>query len=370
MRLLIDAHIFDDKFQGTRSYLEGLYLALIPLAPHIDFFFAAQDVNHLQRIFGQAHNVHYIQLTTHNPLSRLGIEYPRLIRKHNIDYAHFQYISPFIKHCKEIVTVHDVLFMDFPQFFPISYRLKNELLFRFSAKKADLLLTVSDYSRKAIAEKFKINRSSIHVTPNAVSEIYYSGDLKKSGYITEKFQLDKYILYVGRIEPRKNHLSLTRAVAELGLLRAGYKLVYIGQKDLNYPQHDEYIASLSVEEQENVVFLTGISNEDLKHFYLNCNLFVFPSFAEGFGIPAIEAFATGCECLCSDQTAMADFSFYGERFFNPYDEEELKTKIEKALNGLIPPIGPDDIEKVKNQYRWKNIAKEFLSVLDAQSIRK
>lgn len=367
MRLLIDAHIFDDKYQGTRTYLHGLYSELITLAPHIEFYFAARDIKNLEKHFGTFGNVHYIALKSHNPIIRLGYEYPKIIRKYKIEYAHFQYITPFLKTCKEIVTVHDLLFIDFPQYFPRSYRLKNTFFFRTSAKKADLLLTVSDYSKQAISKEFNIEEKSIFITPNAVSESIYSAQLEQSDYISKKFQLSKYILYVGRIEPRKNHLTLTQSVAELGLLKSGYKLVYIGQKDIDYPQHDAYIESLTEFERQQVIFLSGISNEDLIHFYINCDLFVFPSFAEGFGIPAIEAYATGCECLCSNQTAMADFQFYGERFFDPNNLEELKLKIKKSLNGEFPPISKTDIEQVKTQYRWSNIAKKFLSILESNT---
>ena len=90
---------------------------------------------------------------------------------HNIDYAHFQYVIPPIKKCKYIVTIHDVLFLDFPQYFPFLYRLKNNLLFKYSAKKSDIVLTVSQYSKERIEMHFNIN--DVKIIPNAVDLTYF-----------------------------------------------------------------------------------------------------------------------------------------------------------------------------------------------------
>lgn len=161
IKLLIDAHVFDGKYQGTRTYIQGIYSAMIT-HKDIEFYFAAQNVSRLKSIFGIAENIHYIRLDATNSIWRLAWEYPRIIKKYKIDYAHFQYICPFIKCCKEIVTIHDLLFLDFPKYFPLSYRIKNRPLFMYSAKRADLLLTVSEYSRKEIKRHFKITEDRIY----------------------------------------------------------------------------------------------------------------------------------------------------------------------------------------------------------------
>ena len=128
MRLLIDAHIFDEKFQGTRTYLKGLYSALIPMAKEWEFYFVANDIKNLEKEFGIAKNVHYLKFSSQNKYYRLLIDLPSLVKENKIDYAHYQYISPFIKNSKTIVTTHDILFNEdrFKKYFPLKYRIINK----------------------------------------------------------------------------------------------------------------------------------------------------------------------------------------------------------------------------------------------------
>ena len=100
MNLLVDAHVFDGKFQGTRTYLEGLYTHMIH-HQDIDFYFAAQNLKGLRKVFGEGDNIHYVGLEGEGRFKRLAVEYPNIIRKNKIDFAHFQYISPLFKCCKK-----------------------------------------------------------------------------------------------------------------------------------------------------------------------------------------------------------------------------------------------------------------------------
>ena len=136
MRILIDAHVFDGKFQGSRTYILGLYSALIDLKPDWHFFFAAQNVKTLEAAFGKHDNVDFLTLPSGNKYRRLLSEFPKLIKQHQIDFTHFQYISPLIKRGKYIVTTYDILFEEprFAPYFPKKYRFLNGKLFKRSAK--------------------------------------------------------------------------------------------------------------------------------------------------------------------------------------------------------------------------------------------
>lgn len=344
LNILVDSHVFDGKFQGTRTYIQGLYQEMVK-HKDIEFYFAAQNTDGLAKVFGQADNIHYVKLKYGGSIKRLAVEFPHIITKYGIDYAHFQYISPLVKRCKEIVTIHDLLFMDYPQYFPLSYRIKNRLLFGRSVHRADILLTVSEFSKNEIIRHFGIEDFRIAITPNAVLPIE---DVVELPDIYDKVGSKKYILTVGRIEPRKNFLVLLRAFIELGLHKEGYKLVIIGAADMDYVEFSNYYNNLTDEKKEAVV-MDVASFPELVSLYKHASLFVFPSMAEGFGIPPLEAIEYGCPLLCSNATAMAEFGIPEKYMFNPNNIEELKAKINMIL-------GESKRESIMPDYNWKKSA--------------
>lgn len=363
MRLLVDAHCFDyTTSEGINTYLKGLYSELPRIAPDVDFYFAARDIGKLQSIFGSAVNVHYIELTAASKAKRLLTEMPSIIQRYGIDYAHFQYTAPLIKNCKTIVTLHDVLFKDYPQMFPLSYRLSKDVLFNVSARRADLLLTVSDYSRDRIVEHYGISREKIFVTPNAVSEDFFHIDKAQAKTFVKEKGVDNYILYVSRIEPRKNQVALLRAYYELGLAMKGYDLVFIGRKTLPVPDFDELLASLPETEKQHIHIFNQVRYKELRLWYGAASLFVYPALAEGFGIPPIEAGAAGVPCICSNRTAMADFTFFENNLMDVTDSKALKSAI--TANLLSPAVNTDKVRSaIHSKYNWKSIAENFYKQL-------
>jgi glycosyltransferase involved in cell wall biosynthesis len=362
MRLLVDCHVFDGKYQGTRTYLEGLYRCLTQ-HKDITFYFAAHNLQNLKRVFGEGENISYVQLKHTGSLGRLMFDFPKIMKENDIDYAHFQYITPFRKSCKEIDTIHDLLFMDYPQYFSMSYRLKNTFFFKQSAKRADIVLSVSEYSRERINHWFDIPKADIHITENAVLPISNNIDIPD---VKKKYGLDKYILTVSRIEPRKNHLMLLEAFVEMKLYDKGYKLVMIGTADLKYTSFQTYYNGL-VDNIKSSIMIKSVSFPDLVGLYQNASLFVFPSLAEGFGIPPLEAIEYGCPVLCSNATAMKEFGLPQDMTFNPNDKEELESKMKRMLE---KPIRFDKAD-IERKFNWKHSADTLYNVLvkDIHSMR-
>lgn len=249
--------------------------------------------------------------------------------------------------------MHDLLFLDYPQYFSCSYKLKNGFLFKRSAKRADILLTVSEYSKEAISRIFEISREKICVTPNAVLSV---DDNLAIPNVKKKFGLDKFILTVSRIEPRKNHLMLLKAFNDLNLAAKGYKLVMVGVPDLKYKEFSDYYNKLEPLVKDAVV-MKPVPFPELVGLYQLASLFVFPSCAEGFGIPPLEALEYGCPVLCSHATAMAEFNFPKEWTFDPYDEGELKQKMSFLLQHR--PNLEDEKEVLKKKFNWDVIADGF-----------
>src|SRR5690554_766941 len=203
-KIFADCHVFDGTFQGTTSYLKGLYSELIKTKSNI-YYLASDNPENLEKIFGRHSNVVYLKYRYKNKFLRLLRDIPSLIKKHKIDFAHFQYIVPPIKRCNYIVTIHDVLFLDFPLYFPKSYRVRNKFLFNWSAKQSDVVLTVSYYSKQRIQKHFGI--SEVSVTYNAIDPVFLEDYNKPEvqSYIKSAFGIENFFLFVSRFEPRKNH---------------------------------------------------------------------------------------------------------------------------------------------------------------------
>jgi len=351
IKLFVDAHVFDGIPQGTVTYLSGLYSELIKDS-RFQLYIGSEDVKLAESFIGSSNFIH-IKYNSHSKLKRLLFIIPKALKENNIDYAHFQYISPLQKPCRYIVTIHDLLFLEFPENFPLSYRIKNSILFYLSAKRADLVTTVSDYSKKSIHRFFKIPLTKIEVTPNAIS---------KSNVISEpinQLKNKKFLLYVSRIEPRKNQALLIKIWKELKLSDQGMHLIIVGSEGLQDEKFWKQKEELTREEQAHFQWLVKVPTPNLIWLYQNCSLFVFPSSAEGFGIPPLEAAHYGAKVLCSNATAMADFDFFKEFQFSPKNETEFKQLIIECLSKEFPH--QTIIKEIEYRYNWKNIANSFAS---------
>jgi glycosyltransferase involved in cell wall biosynthesis len=365
IRIFVDAHVFDGPFQGSRTFIEGLYNQLT-LKKDIELFIAAYDIESLKKFFPGSENVHFIRYKTTSRYFRLLFDIPFLVWKHKIDYAHFQYVVPLFKNCRFILTIHDMVFCELLNDYSFSYRFSKKKIYKFSASRADLITTVSEYSRNSIKRHLGTKTKPIHIITNGISEKFFEDYDKENAvtYISNKYDYRNYILYLSRIEPRKNHLFLLKAFTELKLYEKGLNLLIVGNPALPTPELAEYFASLDDEIKSRIFFDPGIVNDDLIQLYRAARIVVYPSKAEGFGIPPLEAAAAKLPVICSNTTGMNEFNFFGENHIDPYNYEQFRERLKLMVEHPPSPETLSVISKtVADKYNWEEPAEKFYNMI-------
>ena len=372
IKIFVDAHSFDKELQGVQTFVRELYTAILQRHPSIDIYMGACNTDRIERAFPLLDKSRILKYK-HRGLRRMLSDIPSLLKKIGFDYAHFQYISPRqINGCKYIVTLHDLMYMERPQDFSRLYVQTRRLFFRRSFMKASLKTTVSEYSKNSITKYFGTASSDIHVIPNAAIHSFNEKILNKETAIKlvkDKYGIENFILYVSRIEPRKNHFLLLKKYLQNELYKQKISLVFIGSRSIAVPALDDMLNELTVEQKKYVHLLNDIPQKDLHAFYASCRLFVYPSKGEGFGIPPLEAAASGAPVLCSNATAMKDFYFFQPYAFSPENEKEFE---EKFLDMINNPVSEDFIKKIslsiKEKYCWLKSAATFCNMLQTATI--
>lgn len=330
LRIGVDFHAFDGKFQGSRSHLIGLYRAMVALCPDWAFVFFLDSVEALQALPGfNRPNVQCVRMPHANPFVRLGWQLPILRRRYHIDILHTQYIIPLWPGRGNAVTIHDILFEKHPEFFTPFFVWRSRWLFRRSARKADMVLTVSEYSRQEIAQCYGLELERIGLLLNAVDRtVFHPARADESAVLARReLQPGGYLLTVGRIEPRKDHATLVEAYARLGA--SAPPLVIVGQRDFGYGAFEDALKALPP--GAHVRVFDDVGDAELAVLMRHARLFVYPSLAEGFGMPPLEAMASGVPVVTSSSTALPEVVGNAGVTFPPGDVGALAGCLQSLL---------------------------------------
>ena|SRR6218665_370339 len=349
IKIFVDCHVFDKGFQGTRTYIQGLYTELIKDKDK-HFYLAASDIDNLKKSFGNHPNITFIKYKYKNAYLRLLFEIPFLVNKNKIDFAHFQYRVPPLKMCRYITTTHDVLFEDFPQDFPLLNRKESFINYKMSARISDIIFTVSNYSKKQIEKHLKVK--NVIVMPNGVDAVFFEEYDKNEiqSKVKQQFGISDYIIYVSRWEPRKNqHLAL-QAFVNLKLYEK-HNLVFVGHETFKNKEYDRIYNSLDATVKAKIISIDRVDFPGLLLLIRGAQAFVYPSRAEGFGIPPLEAVAAKIPTVCSNVTAMSDFDFFDQFFFDPASPKDFEEKLAMLIHKGDPLIEIKR-QKIKERYNW------------------
>ncbi|MBZ9632963.1 glycosyltransferase family 4 protein [Clostridium sp. FP1] len=239
---------------------------------------------------------------------------------------------PSAKDCPFVITLHDVIPYKMPDTVGEQYlKIFNEKLPNIISL-CDGIITVSEYSKQDIASAFNFPKEKIYVTYLASEDIYKPYDKTLSKSIIEKnYSISgDYILYIGGFSPRKNILGLLESFSLLlPKLKKDMKLVIAGSKGKSYDMYKKRAQELHIE--NSVIFPGFISMDHIPFIYNACQLFVYPSFYEGFGLPPIEAIACGVPVIASNVTSIPEIVKDSTLLVNPYDIVDLSEKMYNVL---------------------------------------
>ena len=260
----------------------------------------------------------------------------RLVNKvkldEKIDIWHATYPLPMeVKRAKKITTIHDLIPLKLPY-----TTLDNKNFFFRSIKnavnKSDLILTVSEHTKKDILEVFNVSSDKIFVTYQPVMEKQYTFNEDELLPLLKQYRLrsKEYILFVGAVEPKKNLGRLIEAYVKLDTTMP---LIIVGKKGWLWEDEIGRLEKVFSRYFLNKIrFLEYISRNDLNYLYQGAFCFVFPSLYEGFGLPPLEAMALGCPTIVSNISSLPEVCGDAALYIDPYSVVSIKDAIEKLIN--------------------------------------
>lgn len=387
MRIGIDIRLIGKKQTGSEATFFNLVknLALIDDKNEYELFTDITDTRILQDIkvslgIENRKNFEIISLETKNKFSWNFLTLPKYLRKNPTDIYLTQYITPWFvpRKIKILTIIHDISFNFYPQFIKKTDLLFLKTLIPLSLKRADKIIGVSKFTRDEIVKYYKIDPAKVDYIYNAVSEDFLNQDApaQKITAVRKKYNLpEKYILYIGTLQPRKNIPTLIEAFAllkntpvqELGSMNIaktsfGLKLVVAGGKSHNYDKSiDKVVENAKIGSE--VVFPGFIDEKDKAALMAGAEIFVFPSFYEGFGIPILEAMSAGTPVIASNIAPHKEIAGSAAEFFNPNVPGELAQKIREILASEVLKIGLSDKGRVQaRKFSWHATAEHMLEI--------
>jgi len=253
-----------------------------------------------------------------------------------------------------VLTVHDISFAVHPEWFRPAEAWFYRTWVRRAAERARKVITVSEFCRNEIMERWEIPADRVETTQEAARKIFRPGKRKKGGPLS--------LLFVSAIHPRKN---LGRLIRVWQRLRGGrfpdLALKVIGPA--GWSAGDDLKALRHAVAEGGAEWLGARSDQELKEAYQSATLLVYPSLYEGFGLPPLEAMACGCPVACSNTTSLPEVCGSAAEYFDPTSEEEMSAKISLILDN---PSRQEEL-RIRGQERaeafsWEKTAEETADI--------
>ena len=360
----IDSHGAEQEGEGNATYTRNLISALFRTAGVDDFALFASDPGHaFYRSLPRRGRSRVIRTAQGKGLARIGFALARQASRERVDAVHVQYFAPLGYRGPLVVTVHDLAFLHVPESFPPGLRVAMSLLVARSMRRASRIIAVSEFTRRGIEARYRICPGKITVIPEGVDERFYPRGVEETRAVLARYGLRPGFLFsVGRLNRRKNLERLLQAHASLQGRGAPAVPLVIGGK-LDYGVRAPLPRGRAAAEVDHVRWMGLIPDEDLPAFYSGAAGFIYPSLFEGFGLPVLEAMASGTPVVTSDRTALPEVTGDAGLLIDPARVEALAEAMTRVL--VDQPLAQDlrrrGLERSR-RFSWAETARQTLAV--------
>jgi glycosyltransferase involved in cell wall biosynthesis len=285
---------------------------------------------------------------------------PRLTKQHNIDILHSPAnIAPLFYRGKSIINIHDLCFVVNPQWYSFAFRTLYNIVIPQLARRATKVITNSNNSKNDLLQYFKLAAEKVSLVYWAVDDVFSLPPSEQDPVDAAKDQ--DYILYVGSLEPRKNINVLIEAYEKLrhDFPAIKTKLILIGGES-------PLFASVQLKAREfrdDVVFKGFVSDVELGDFYRKAKLVAYPSLYEGFGLPPLEAMASGVPVVTSSTSSIPEVVGRAAILVDPRDRDQLTKAMHRVLtdSSLRESMVKAGSQQVL-RFNWYRVARSVLAV--------
>jgi len=332
VRIALDVRKLHDYGIGT--YVRNLLKQLARIDPRSEYvLFCRPDDAGVASQLGPNFRAVTTEARPYSVAEQVAI--PWLVRRERPDVFHTpHYVLPPLTTTRSVVTIHDCIHLMFPQYLPnrIAPYYARGVMWA-AAHRATRILTVSEASKRDILRFFDVPEAKIDVISNAIDERFDTPpDDEQVRLVRERFQLDgEFLLYAGNIKPHKN---LERLIEAFHQLHADSRfqhltLLIIGDEISKYPTLRRTVQRLML--HKHVRFLGFVPYETLRVLYRLASVFVFPSLYEGFGLPPLEAMASGTPVVTSNVSSLPEVTGDAAMLIDPYDAGAIAAGVRQVL---------------------------------------
>lgn len=274
------------------------------------------------------------------------------------------HVLPLVHAEHSVVTIHDTAFVHYPDSY--SFFQKKYLTFTtwLAVRETKKIIVPSQATKDDLIESFRCPKEKIVVVPHGF-EVSASVESEKDYDVLREFGLDrssKYILYVGRLEEKKNLVQLVRAFAKFSKSHPEWRLILAGGRGFGF---EKIFQEVEKHDMWGLVMMPGyVTNEERDVLYRHCQFVAFISLAEGFGFPVLEAASFGKHVLASDIPALREVGRDALTYCDPLNDEKIFEGLMAMASGKSSDSTKHELAELVTKYSWEKAGKETLRVLE------